>query len=173
MDLSKFKLAHSLCSSASNEQEKYVRKPTPFVKINATAGDYMRFGVTDSSYKFKIDEKWYGSVVEYLCTKEDLNKIEFKDMVTPYLAKFRACWELKRALNGTGNSILVYCDPEDQTLSCGFAEDDERADLPHTWTGRNLLGYVLMQVRCELKEDWKVENLSGDGKIIKKQKKSE
>lgn len=171
MDFSK--LSATLSKPEVEPSEKYIRKPTPFVKISPKSGDYSRFILTDTSYRFKIDEKWYNSVINYLAVNKDLKNIQFDDILTGYLAKFRACWELKRMLIATGNTILIYCDPEDNALSCGFAADDANADKPHTWTGKNLLGYVLMQLRCELKEDWKAENLSADGNVIKRKKANE
>lgn len=171
MDFSKFSVPVSKTNDKASD--KYIRKPTPFVKISSRSGDYTRFALTDTSFRFKIDEKWYSSIIAYLAANKDLKKIEFNDILTAYLAKFRACWELKRLLIATGNTILIYCDAEDKTLSCGFDQDDTNADMPHNWTGKNLLGYVLMQLRCELKEDWKVENLSGDGNVIKRKKTDE
>ena len=155
-------------NSDSESKNMYDRQSTTILKVSSS-NEYGRFNLLDESYKFKIKDIYYKSVFEFLNSKETPG---FSDMIEGYLAKFRACWDLKRALNGTGNRILVYCEEDEQSLGCGYDENDPNSDILSSWTGKNLLGYALMQVRCEIKEDWKVENLNSDGNIVKKQKKT-
>lgn len=58
-----------------------------------------------------------------------------------------------KTLLATGDKILVEASPVDQIWGIGLAEEDKPAVLsPFTWKGLNLLGFVLTELRDELKE---------------------
>ena len=60
--------------------------------------------------------------------------------------KFSSIPELKTLLLQTDDSILGECSPYDAVWGTGTASAD-----PKNWTGENLLGQILMQVRNELR----------------------
>ncbi len=63
--------------------------------------------------------------------------------------KFAAASPERDYLRGTGAAVLVEASPVD--LIWGSGRGEEPADLlPSRWTGRNLLGFALMDVRDEL-----------------------
>ena len=67
-------------------------------------------------------------------------------------AKFSQDPELKRQLLETGNAYLVECAGKDRIWACGrHLWDDERRDTA-LWTGGNLLGFTLMEVRDRLRD---------------------
>lgn len=57
----------------------------------------------------------------------------------------------RQLLLGTGDKLLVECNPRDVVWGIGLAEDDSRCLNESEWKGQNLLGKVLMQIRTELK----------------------
>jgi ribA/ribD-fused uncharacterized protein len=63
-------------------------------------------------------------------------------------------------LLGTGNAILAEASPLDRIWGIGMA-DGEAAKDPTRWKGENLLGFILMDVRDELRR-------IGADKLIKK-----
>ncbi|XP_013396665.1 uncharacterized protein LOC106163575 [Lingula anatina] len=72
---------------------------------------------------------------------------------TGNLAKFSNP-KLREVLLATRGTILVEASPVDTIWGIGLAADSERANNRSTWRGKNLLGYILTEVRAELlKED--------------------
>lgn len=65
-------------------------------------------------------------------------------------AKFRQHPELREILLGTGHELLAECSPTDRKWGTGT--DTEHSD-PLLWTGQNLLGRILMEVRDELRQE--------------------
>jgi hypothetical protein len=65
--------------------------------------------------------------------------------------KFTQNNEYKAILLGTGSKILVEASPVDRIWGIGLAEDDKAAKDPLMWKGLNLLGFVLTDLREELK----------------------
>jgi len=66
-------------------------------------------------------------------------------------AKFSQNPDLKDKLLATGDAILVECAKSDKQWACGIGlYDNQRFDAKN-WTGKNLLGFALMEVRQELK----------------------
>lgn len=55
--------------------------------------------------------------------------------------------ELKEKLLSTGYSIIAEASPFDKKWGIGISESHENAYCPEKWTGRNLLGEILMLVR--------------------------
>lgn len=69
-------------------------------------------------------------------------------------AKFGQNSSLGQYLVGTGNAVLVEAAPNDAVWGIGITADDPRVPDPAQWPGLNLLGFVLMAVRAELRSEW-------------------
>ena len=68
-------------------------------------------------------------------------------------AKFAQNLTLKQKLLATGDAYLVECAHKDKTWACGRGlEEIERQDIS-LWSGKNILGFCLMEVRNQLKPD--------------------
>lgn len=68
------------------------------------------------------------------------------------MAKFSLNEDLKQQLLDTGNAYLVECAGSDKIWTCGVhLKDDKRFDAAN-WTGDNILGFALMEVREVLKK---------------------
>lgn len=67
------------------------------------------------------------------------------------LLKFSQNKKYKDFLLSTGDKILVETSPYDTIWGIGMLETDLRAENPLLWNGKNLLGFVLMEVRDELR----------------------
>ena len=66
------------------------------------------------------------------------------------MAKFSQNPDLKQKLLDTGDAWLVECAGSDRVWACGIRlYDDKRFDASN-WTGDNILGFTLMEVRREL-----------------------
>ncbi|HEX9517780.1 MAG TPA: NADAR family protein [Streptosporangiaceae bacterium] len=74
----------------------------------------------------------------------------FQVVVTGNLAKFSQDPALGGFLLATVGKVLVEAAPDDRIWGIGLAADDERAMSPEHWPGLNLLGFALMEVRCQL-----------------------
>ena len=67
------------------------------------------------------------------------------------IAKFTQNSELKQKLLDTGDAWLVECAGSDKIWACGVRlTDDDRFDA-EKWSGQNILGFALMEVRAMLK----------------------
>ena len=66
------------------------------------------------------------------------------------MAKFSQNQELLEKLLGTGDSWLVECAGSDKIWACGIRLDDEKRHDTTNWTGTNILGFTLMEVRTIL-----------------------
>lgn len=53
----------------------------------------------------------------------------------------------KNYLLATGDKVIVEASPVDTIWGIGLTEDSKQANNPHSWRGRNLLGFALMEVR--------------------------
>ncbi len=71
-------------------------------------------------------------------------------VVAANMAKFSQNVALRTFLLGTGDRVLVEASPVDTIWGTGVAADDPDAENPHAWTGLNLLGFALMEVRARL-----------------------
>lgn len=66
------------------------------------------------------------------------------------IAKFGQNLHLLAYLLATTGCILVEASPTDRVWGIGLAADDMRAGRPSQWTGLNILGFALMDVREHL-----------------------
>ncbi len=69
------------------------------------------------------------------------------------LAKFSQNEDLKVRLLQTGDAYLVECARGDKIWACGARLNEEQRLNISQWTGKNLLGFALMEVRSVLRED--------------------
>ena len=76
----------------------------------------------------------------------------FDLVVTGNMAKFSQHPGLREFLLGTGDRVLVEASPRDRIWGVGLAAGDERATSPDDWLGLNLLGFALMEVRHQLRD---------------------
>lgn len=65
-------------------------------------------------------------------------------------AKFSQNEDLKQQLLDTGSAVLVECASGDKVWACGVRLNDEARFDSANWTGTNLLGFALMEVRSRL-----------------------
>ena len=68
-------------------------------------------------------------------------------------AKFAQNPALRDFLLRTGDKVLVEASPVDRIWGIGLAATNHNADNPNHWKGLNLLGFALMQVRDELRDE--------------------
>jgi ribA/ribD-fused uncharacterized protein len=78
----------------------------------------------------------------------DLHK--YSVMFAANMLKYQASPILRQKLLATANLTLVEANPRDLIWSCGLSADNPDIFNVSKWTGQNLLGDVLMQVRKEL-----------------------
>lgn len=69
------------------------------------------------------------------------------------IAKFSQNPKLGEYLKSTKNRILVEASPQDRIWGIGMSQSNPDAENPVKWRGRNLLGFVLTEVRDELLRD--------------------
>lgn len=67
------------------------------------------------------------------------------------LEKFRQNEELKARLLATEDDLLAECAVQDKIWGIGLSMTDERRFDMEAWTGQNLMGFTLMQVREALR----------------------
>ena len=67
------------------------------------------------------------------------------------IEKFRQNEDLRKALLDTGNNILAECAVKDRIWGIGLSMSDDCRNDIKAWKGQNLLGYSLMLVRDELR----------------------
>ena len=67
--------------------------------------------------------------------------------------KFSQHLDLKEFLLNTGDRIIVESSPLDTVWGNGLSQDDTESQNPHLWKGENLLGFAIMEVRDQLRED--------------------
>lgn len=58
--------------------------------------------------------------------------------------------DLHKMLMETGNLILVECNESDYIWSCGLTIEKAKKTPISEWPGKNMLGYLLMDIRHEL-----------------------
>ena len=79
------------------------------------------------------------------------DKISYAVVKRGIKAKFFQNKDLLEKLLNTGDILLAECAPNDNKWGIGIAVDDPRRFDIKTWTGQNLLGRILMDVREELR----------------------
>ena len=67
------------------------------------------------------------------------------------MAKFTQNDDLRQQLLDTGDAYLVECAGSDRVWACGIRLDDEKRFDASNWTGSNILGFALMEVREQLR----------------------
>jgi ribA/ribD-fused uncharacterized protein len=78
---------------------------------------------------------------------------KFNCMYNACSAKFSQNALLEKILLDTGDKILAEASPYDLIWGIGLAPNDPKALIQSNWTGENLLGKALMEVRSTLKID--------------------
>nr|WP_295090639.1 NADAR family protein [Ruminococcus sp.] len=66
-------------------------------------------------------------------------------------AKFSQNDNLKKLLLDTGDAYLVECAVNDKIWACGIDLHDESRLNAEKWSGQNILGFALMEVRTSLR----------------------
>ena len=73
------------------------------------------------------------------------------------LEKFRQNEELRNKLLDTGDAYLVECARLDKAWACGRGLDEEERFDASLWTGSNILGFALMEVRNMIRSEYNQE----------------
>ena len=68
------------------------------------------------------------------------------------IAKFTQNDKLKEYILKTQDKIIVEASPYDNIWGIGIREDHKNATKPNLWSGKNLLGFILMEVRDIIQE---------------------
>ena len=66
------------------------------------------------------------------------------------LHKFTQNAELFEYLKSTKDKYLIEASPSDRVWGIGVSENSDDASNPYAWTGQNLLGFALMEVRSKI-----------------------
>lgn len=78
----------------------------------------------------------------------------YRAMLYVNILKYSQNEQIKLSLLGTGNKTLVEAaGTNDYIWGCGFRANDEKINFETNWTGTNLLGKVLMEVRTILRQN--------------------
>lgn len=77
---------------------------------------------------------------------------KYRIVVQANVLKFSQNPDLKEFLLSTGNKVIVEASPRDLIWGIGLGEHNPKSQDPHTWRGRNLLGFALMEARDELRK---------------------
>ena len=81
------------------------------------------------------------------------NSITKELLYSVNLAKFNQFPELASRLLETQNAQLGAYEPNDNLIGIGMSLDNIQSKNPINWTGQNLLGKALMDIRYKLKQD--------------------
>lgn len=140
--------------------------PSPFVENNITYQTAEHYMMAQKALLFNDQQ-----VFEKILTKEfpkdvkDLGRQiknfdaeiwdahKFDIVKQGNLLKFSQNEALKSFLLQTKSKILVEASPVDLIWGIGLAEDNVNALIPESWTGLNLLGFALMEVRDEISDN--------------------
>lgn len=79
------------------------------------------------------------------------NKYRYASVLSGNKYKFTQNKEYHDILMATGDKVLVEASPVDTIWGIGLAEEDNNANNPLKWKGLNLLGFVLTDLREQLK----------------------
>lgn len=77
------------------------------------------------------------------------------------IAKFRQNVQLFTFLMSTGRKVLAEASPYDTIWGIGMDEVTAKELWPHKWKGENRLGFILMEVRDILREEYEREFARG------------
>lgn len=106
--------------------------------------------ILDLGDVFALQYKKLGRQVKPFNDKE-WSKVAPGVVKTAVKAKFEQNEDLKRYLIHTGEKVLVEDSPYDRIWGSGVAARDKTFKNPAQWPGLNQLGFILMDVRDELK----------------------
>jgi ribA/ribD-fused uncharacterized protein len=103
--------------------------------------------------------------VEDVPGDKDVNEIKWTDLTKKLLydinlAKFNQYPELTVRLLDTKNAKLGAYEPDDNLIGIGISIDNIQAQNPINWSGQNLLGVALMDIRDKLRIDREVKAMS-------------
>ena len=77
-----------------------------------------------------------------------------RDIVkTAIKTKFEQNLDMKKKLLATDNAFLAEANPNDKIWGIGLDEATARQTFSGEWPGENLLGWILMEVRDELRSE--------------------
>lgn len=86
------------------------------------------------------------------------DSVRYNAMLDGLREKFSQNALLKQYLMATQNKVIVECSGFDKIWGCGHFKKDKQGKIindwknPKKWTGKNLLGFALMELRDELKK---------------------
>lgn len=86
------------------------------------------------------------------------DKVKYSIVLNGNYYKFSQNSEMRNFLLSTGDKILVEASPLDTIWGIGLSEQNINSENPIAWKGKNLLGFVLMELRDELKKIYKNYN---------------
>ena len=89
------------------------------------------------------------SQVEWKGTKQQWYDFAREKMTTANWAKFEQNSELRDKLLETNGSLLALASTN-KVWGTGFGLEDKRNSNPENWTGLNLMGYMLTQIRIDI-----------------------
>ncbi|WP_040702481.1 NADAR family protein [Nocardiopsis ganjiahuensis] len=118
------------------------------------AGKARLFGDTEAAERIVAaghprDAKTIGREVRGF-DQEVWERERFEIVVRGNVAKFGQNEDLRAFLLDTGQRVLVEASPRDRVWGIGMGKENEKAEHPRFWRGRNLLGFALMEVRSRL-----------------------
>ena len=90
--------------------------------------------------------------------RELWDQYQYSVMLNLNWSKFSQNRALRQALLATGEAVLV-CHDSDSVWGTGLAPESPDVRDPQRWSGHNLLGFALMEVRDELRRVFKHEDL--------------
>ena len=79
------------------------------------------------------------------------DKCKYEIVYNANYAKFHQNDKLKKKLIATGRAVMVEASPLDKIWGIGMSADDPKAKHPNMWSGENLLGSILMEIRDQVK----------------------
>jgi len=80
------------------------------------------------------------------------DRLKYSIVLNGNYHKFAQNDDMRNILLSTGNKIIAEASPLDVIWGTGYAKSHEHAASPEKWRGQNLLGFVLMEVRDELRK---------------------
>jgi ribA/ribD-fused uncharacterized protein len=122
-----------------------------------------RFNDQDNLQKIMITESPYE--INYTVTNvpgdTEVNETKWNDLTKQLLydvniAKFNQYPELTARLLETKNATLGAYIPDDNLIGIGISLDNIQSQNPINWTGQNLLGKALMDIRQKIQSDKEV-----------------
>lgn len=79
------------------------------------------------------------------------DQYKYQLMLEVNIAKYEQFEDYREVLINTGDKVLVESNGKDRIWSCGLYASDSRIKDSRKWTGQNLLGSILMDIRSMYK----------------------